>query len=90
MMGANVTVADTDFHSADPVVRFSGEDLADAKDAKVAIGDDAYVGMNAMILKGVTIGRAAIIGAGAVVTRDVPDGAIVAGNPATQRGSRRG
>ena len=43
---------------------------------------DVFVGMNAMILKGVTIGRGATIGAGSVVTKDVPEGAVAAGNPA--------
>jgi UDP-2-acetamido-3-amino-2,3-dideoxy-glucuronate N-acetyltransferase len=42
----------------------------------------ASIGSNATILCGVTIGRGAIVGAGSVVTSDVPDGAIVAGNPA--------
>jgi len=42
----------------------------------------ASVGSNATILCGVTIGERAIVGAGSVVTRDVPDGAVVAGNPA--------
>lgn len=85
MMGANVTVADTDFHSSNPAVRFSNDDSNNAQDAKVTIGDEVFVGMNAIILKGVSIGRAAIIGAGSVVTRDVPDGAVVAGNPAIER-----
>jgi acetyltransferase-like isoleucine patch superfamily enzyme len=42
----------------------------------------ASIGSNATILSGVTIGEGAIVGAGAVVTRDVPPGTIVAGNPA--------
>ncbi len=46
----------------------------------------ATIGANATILCGVTIGRYALIGAGAVVTKDVPDHAIVLGNPARQRG----
>jgi UDP-2-acetamido-3-amino-2,3-dideoxy-glucuronate N-acetyltransferase len=52
----------------------------------------ATVGANATIVCGVTIGRYAFIGAGAVVTRDVPDYALVLGNPARQRGwmSRHG
>ena len=82
MMGANVTIVDTDFHSMDADVRFSKDDAKNAKTAPIVIGDDVFIGMNVMILKGVTIGRGAIIGAGAVVSRDVPEGAIVGGNPA--------
>jgi acetyltransferase-like isoleucine patch superfamily enzyme len=81
-MGANVVVTDTDFHAAEPGVRSSGEDASCAKCAEVTIEDDVFVGMNAMILKGVAVGRGAIIGAGSVVTRYVPPRAIVAGNPA--------
>lgn len=82
MFGANVAIVDTDFHASDPPVRASPGDAANAKNAPVTIGDDVFVGMNAMILKGVTIGNAARVGAGSVVTRDVPAGAVVAGNPA--------
>ncbi len=48
----------------------------------ITIGDDVWIGMNAMILSGVTVGQGAVIGAGAVVASDVPPYAIVAGNPA--------
>jgi maltose O-acetyltransferase len=48
----------------------------------VRIEDDVWIGARAIILPGITIGRGAIIGAGAVVTRDVPSYAICAGNPA--------
>ena len=50
--------------------------------ATVIIGHDVWIGANAVVLKGVTIGDGAIVGAGAVVTRDVPSLAIVGGNPA--------
>ena len=50
--------------------------------APVSISDKAWIGMRAMILKGVTVGEGAIVGAGSVVTRDVPPWTIVAGNPA--------
>ena len=46
------------------------------------IGDDVFVGMEALVLKGVTIGDGAVVGAGAVVTQDVPPRTVVAGNPA--------
>lgn len=48
----------------------------------VRIGDDVWLGARAMILPGVTVGSHCIIGAGAVVTKDVPDYAVVGGNPA--------
>lgn len=48
----------------------------------VVIGNDVWIGANAIILPGVTVGDHAIIGAGAVVTKDVPDFAVVGGNPA--------
>jgi UDP-2-acetamido-3-amino-2,3-dideoxy-glucuronate N-acetyltransferase len=50
--------------------------------AKTQIGDGASIGANATILPGITIGKGSMVGAGAVVTRSVPVGAIVAGNPA--------
>ena len=50
--------------------------------AKVTIRNNACVGIGAIILPGVTSGRNAVVAAGAVVTKDVPDNAVVAGNPA--------
>ncbi|MCD8029907.1 MAG: sugar O-acetyltransferase [Bacteroides sp.] len=48
----------------------------------ITIGDNVWIGGNSVVLMGVTIGKNAIIGAGSVVNRDVPDNALVAGNPA--------
>ena len=48
----------------------------------ITICNDAWIGMNCIILKGVTIGEGAIVGAGSVVTKDVPAWTVVAGNPA--------
>ena len=52
------------------------------KTAPINVGDDAWIGAQAVILPGVTIGARAIVGAGAVVTSDVPTDTIVAGVPA--------
>ena len=58
------------------------KDWSNVKSKPIVIKDDAWIGMNVIILKGVTIGRGAIVGAGSVVTNDVPDWCIAAGNPA--------
>ncbi|WP_291297149.1 CatB-related O-acetyltransferase [Elioraea sp.] len=50
----------------------------------VVIGNDVWIGARAMVLSGLTVGDGAVIGAGAIVTRDVPAYAVVAGNPARQ------
>ena len=47
----------------------------------VTIGDDVWLGAGALILPGVTIGARSVIGAGSIVTRDVPEGVLAAGNP---------
>jgi len=48
----------------------------------ITIGDDVWIGGSAVICPGVTVGEKSVIGAGAVVTKDVPAGVVVAGNPA--------
>ena len=78
-VGANSTIIDTDFHPLDPQERQLQQS---AKTAPVVIEDDVFIGMNSLILKGVTIGRGSVVGAGSVVTKDVPPCVIVAGNPA--------
>lgn len=50
--------------------------------APIIISDDAWIGMNSIILKGVTVGEGAIVASGSVVTKDVPPWTIVGGNPA--------
>ncbi|MGH2755975.1 MAG: acyltransferase [Actinomycetota bacterium] len=88
----NVTIADSDFHPLDPDLRRQDaiaispegdrEQRPPFSSAPVVIEDDVTVGIGAMILKGVRIGSRARIGAGSVVTRDVPSDATVFGNPA--------
>lgn len=63
---------------------YGGPDLLE----KVIIEDNVWVGMNSIILPGVTIGEGSIIGAGSIVTKDVPKLCIVGGNPATLIGKR--
>ena len=55
----------------------------------IVIGDDVWIGAGSIILQGVRIGMGAIVGAGSVVTKDVPPYAIVAGNPARVIRSRK-
>lgn len=58
------------------------KDWSAVKHAPIVIRDKVWVGFNVIILKGVTIGTGAVVAAGSVVTKDVPDYAVVAGNPA--------
>lgn len=60
------------------------KDWSHVNSKPIKICDDAWIGMNCIILKGVTIGEGAIIGAGSVVTKDVPAWTVVAGNPAKE------
>jgi acetyltransferase-like isoleucine patch superfamily enzyme len=71
---------DTDFHATDSIQRWVKP--SDGGMGEVAIEDNVFIGMNCLILKGVRIGKGSVIGAGSVVTEDVPPNVIVAGNPA--------
>jgi maltose O-acetyltransferase len=71
-------------HPRDPAERASGLEFG----RPVRIGRNVWIGGGAIILPGVTVGDHALIGAGAVVTRDVPAGATVVGNPARMPGGR--
>lgn len=82
-IGANTVIMDSDAHSMNWFDRRDiRTDIANKKDRPVTIGDDVLIGMNCIILKGVSIGNRCVVGAGSVVTRSVPDDCIVAGNPA--------
>ncbi|MEY2541182.1 MAG: hypothetical protein QOI22_784 [Verrucomicrobiota bacterium] len=89
----NVGIADSDFHPLAPAQRLiDAQALApffkdrpprpELKTAPVIIQDNVWIGMNATILKGVTIGENSVVAAGAVVTKSVPPNTVVAGNPA--------
>jgi acetyltransferase-like isoleucine patch superfamily enzyme len=90
-----VGIADSDFHPLEPAQRLiDAQALAPffkdrpprpkLKTAPVKIGDNVWIGMNAVILKGVTIGDNSVVAAGAVVTKSVSANRIVAGNPAIE------
>jgi len=79
-IGANTTIIDTDFHPLDPNARRLRPN--DGLTAPIVIENDVFIGMNCLILKGVTIGADSVVGAGSVVTRNVPANSVVVGNPA--------
>jgi acetyltransferase-like isoleucine patch superfamily enzyme len=78
--GVVMRTANHRFSRVDIKIQDQGHDLAD-----IVIEDDCWIGANAVILGGVHIGRGAIVGAGAVVTKDVPSMAIAVGVPARVR-----
>ncbi len=89
----NVGIADSDFHPLEPAQRIiDAHALAPfyedrpprplLRTAPVVICDNVWIGMNATILKGVTIGENSVVAAGSVVTKSVPANVVVAGNPA--------
>jgi acetyltransferase-like isoleucine patch superfamily enzyme len=71
-----------DGHPLDPFARARHEPPGPAGEGPIHIGDYAWIGNHAIVLKNVSIGRGAVIASGAVVTRDVADLTVVAGNPA--------
>jgi len=79
-VGANTTIMDGDFHPLDPEQRRLHPQRAST--APVIIQDGVFIGVQCLILKGITLGQGCVVGAGSVVTQDVPAGVIVAGNPA--------
>jgi acetyltransferase-like isoleucine patch superfamily enzyme len=92
LVSYHVTIADSDFHPIDrearrrdAIANAPGGDRAQRpsyESRPITIADDVWIGIGAIILKGVHIGAGARVQAGAVVTSDVPAGACVAGNPA--------
>lgn len=91
-IAGGVNIVDSDFHPLTPAARLAdtialspvGNKLnrPSFESKPVVIEDEVWIGFNATILKGVRIGKGAIVQPGAVVIKDVPAGVIVAGNPA--------
>lgn len=81
-IGGGTSIYTTDFHSLNAEYRRSSDDFNHRKNAPVDIGNDVFIGAKCIVLKGVTIGDGAIIGAGSVVTKNIPSRQIWAGNPA--------
>ena len=80
-IGAGCIIADTDFHPIGYEDRMD-DNKAAIRTAPIVIGKGVFLGARCIILKGVTIGEKSVIGAGSVVTKDVPAGELWAGNPA--------
>ena len=70
--GANTLITDTDWHT---------DDLRTSENKDVIIDDNVWLGYGVKVLKGVHIGRNSVIGAGSIVTHDIPANVIAAGNP---------
>ena len=82
-IGGGSVIYDTDFHSLDCRERTAiPEIIENIQTAPVIIKDNVFIGANSTILKGVTIGKNSIIGACSVVTKNIPNNEIWAGNPA--------
>ncbi|WP_170961596.1 acyltransferase [Vibrio genomosp. F6] len=79
-IGVNCTIIDNDRHDLDYINRISGKEIVSS--GAIEIKDNVWLGMNVVVLKGVSIGARSIVAANSVVTKNVPDGVLVAGNPA--------
>lgn len=83
-IGANCIIMDGDIHNTDWRLRHNDRQSlmpVPFMHRPIIIGDDVWLGVNSIVLKGVTIGARTIIGAGSVVTKDIPADCIAAGNP---------
>ncbi|WP_164852278.1 acyltransferase [Rheinheimera riviphila] len=79
MCGANVTITDSDRHPLAAAARHAGQP---GVSAAVIIEDDVWLGMNVLVLKGVTIGKGAVVAANSVVSQNIPSYSLAAGVPA--------
>jgi len=80
LVGANTTIVDTDFHPL-PLSPKQGRQK-ETQSKAIVIEDNVFIGMNCVILKGVTVGEGSVVGAGSIVAKDIPSHSVAAGNPA--------
>lgn len=80
-IGGNCLIIDNDAHPIDFIERRNPPTIENTKSEPIHIEDDVWIGANSTILKGVTIGSRSIIGAGSIVTKNIPPDCIAAGNP---------
>jgi acetyltransferase-like isoleucine patch superfamily enzyme len=82
LIGGGTVIYDTDFHSLNYQDRILYHKIDSIKTAPILIDDNVFIGAHSTILKGVTIGKNSIIGACSVVTKNIPENEVWAGNPA--------
>ena len=80
-IGANTKIMDNDFHPVDPQLRMTCSNK-NMGVSSIEIGENVFIGCNCLILKGAKIGSNTTIGAGSVVTGNIPENCVAAGNPA--------
>lgn len=78
-IGKNCIITHSSIQAHDASTKLA---LGYSKVARISIGDNCYIGWNCIILPGVEIGNNVIIGAGSIVTRNIPNGSVACGNPA--------
>lgn len=81
MIGSGCLITDTDSHPLHWQDRLDDKNELTAR-SPITIGDNVFIGARSIILKGVSIGEGSVVGAGSVVSKDVPPYTIVCGNPA--------
>lgn len=82
MIGGGVIIVDSDFHSLNPIDWHGLRDEKNMKKSPVVIGDNVFIGMDSIILKGVHVGSNSIIASGSVLSENVPPNQVWGGNPA--------
>jgi len=81
IIGGNAKILDNDFHPIEPEER-KVDNKDKIKKEEIIIGENCFIGVNSIILKGTKLGKNCIVGAGSVVSGVFPDNVIIAGNPA--------